>query len=250
MKNRIIFFLRNQLVIWGVTISVVLTAGCGQRYELLLADEPAAGSDQKAQDSRSSDKTQTVGEVKIPEGGAESDPTDENTAEGASDSGAAEESVPGDGAAADKLIYVYVCGAVMHPGVYELPEQSRVYQAIDAAGGLLEEADTKLLNQAQQLTDGQQIIVYTEEEAEAISLSGEILAGAAAGDMQTADARINLNTASREELMTLSGVGEARADAIISYREQHGGFSSIEEIMQIEGIAEKSFEKLRDQITV
>ena len=141
----------------------------------------------------------------------------------------------------DESLSVYVCGAVQKPGVYELPAGSRVYEALAAAGGLTEEADEKSLNQAELLRDGSQITVYTKEEASSLPAS----AGETAGS-----GKVNLNTAGKELLTTLPGIGDAKADAILQYREENGGFSSIEEIMQIEGIKEKVFEKIRDLIEV
>ena len=138
-------------------------------------------------------------------------------------------------------VFVYVCGAVQKPGVYELPAGSRVYEALEAAGGLTEEADEKSLNQAELLRDGSQITVYTKEEASSLPAP----AGETAGS-----GKVNLNTAGKELLTTLPGIGDAKADAILQYREENGGFSSIEEIMQIEGIKEKVFEKIRDLIEV
>ncbi len=164
--------------------------------------------------------------------------------------------VSGDGAAA-AVIQVYVCGAVVSPGVYTLPEGSRVYEAVAMAGGLLETAEPRALNQARLLSDGEQITVLTVEEAE----SGEGLLpegseGASDGGAsfgETADSsggKVNLNTADEAGLMTIPGIGESRAKAIIAYREKNGKFQSIEEIMEIDGIKEKMFEKIKDSITV
>ena len=140
-------------------------------------------------------------------------------------------------------IWVYVCGAVHKPGVYELPQGSRVFEAIALAGGLTDEADPRALNQAAMLTDGEQITVLTEEEAET--------QGALPGQMAVAEStKVNLNTATQEQLMTLSGIGEARAKAILAFREAHGPFTTIEEIMLVEGIKEKSFEKIKEDIEV
>ena len=133
-------------------------------------------------------------------------------------------------------MYVHVCGQVKNPGVYCLKEGSRLYEAIDAAGGLTEQAAADYLNQAKTLEDGEQIVVPSNDE---IAVSKE-----------APDGRVNLNHASKEELMMLSGIGEAKADAIIKYREEHGGFQSIEEIMDIEGIKEGVFQKIKDQIKV
>ena len=142
------------------------------------------------------------------------------------------------------LIWVDVCGAVKRPGVYALPEGSRVFAAIDMAGGLTEEADARSLNRATPLRDGEQIYVLTVEERETQGvLPGPVAAAQGSG-------KVNLNTATREELMTLPGIGEARANAILQYRELHGPFGAIEEIMNIEGIKEKGFEKIKEEIEV
>ena len=147
-----------------------------------------------------------------------------------------------------EIIWVYVCGAVRDPGVYGLPAGSRVFEALAAAGGLTEEAEERSLNQAALLTDGEQITVCTREEIEA---QGGIQAAAPGGsEGSSGSGRVNLNTAGKEELMTLTGIGEARAAAILAYREQNGPFTSIEEIMNIDGIKEKSFEKIKDNIEV
>ncbi len=160
--------------------------------------------------------------------------------------------------APETTCYVYVCGAVNAPGVYELPAGSRVYEAIAMAGGMTGEADGRSLNQAAQVADGQQITVYTREEAEKLQKNGSsaAMAGQDAGSGgnlsagESEKAKVNINTAGREELMTLHGIGAARADAILAYREQHGAFSRIEDIMNVEGIKEKAFAKIRDDIVV
>ena len=144
-----------------------------------------------------------------------------------------------------ETIWVYVCGAVRVPGVYELPADGRVFQALDAAGGPLEGAELRSLNQAALLTDGEQITVYTAEEIEE---TGGIRPPDT--EAQAGTGKINLNTAGKEELMKLSGIGEARAQEIITYRETHGPFTAVEEVMNIEGIKEKAFSKIKDEIEV
>lgn len=156
----------------------------------------------------------------------------------------AEEPDSGD-AQKDGTIWVYVCGAVYAPGVYELPSGSRIYHVIQAAGGMLPEAETRAINQAQELSDGEQITVPTVEEAQDPAQPAVSGGSAASGD-----GKVNLNTAGIEELCTLTGIGETRAQAIVDYREQNGGFQSIEELMNIDGIKEKTFEKLKEEVTV
>ncbi len=136
--------------------------------------------------------------------------------------------------------YVHVCGAVHHPGVYR-PAGSRVYEAVLLAGGLLDTACEDGINQAQEVADGQMIKVLTAEEAKEQE-------NAQTGEPET-DGKINLNTADAAALMTLPGIGEAKAASILSYREEHGGFSSAEEIKNITGIKEGVYSKIKDRIT-
>ena len=162
----------------------------------------------------------------------------------------------GDGTVTENtVIYVDVTGAVKAPGVYTLPAGSRVFEAIALAGGAREDASLENLNQAGILQDGQQIRVYTEEEAAQMAQQGSLPslpgAEAAAGQEEGQEAsKVNINTAGKDELMTLTGIGETRAEAILAYRQETGGFQVPEDLMQVEGIKEKTFEKLKDQITV
>lgn len=141
------------------------------------------------------------------------------------------------------MCYVYVCGAVTSPGVYVLKEGSRVYEAIALAGGMTENAGKDGLNQAEPIEDGQMIRVPTKEE------TLESPEGMTHGT-DCEDSRIDLNRATAEELMTLPGVGQSKADSIIRYRMEHGGFSAVEEIMNVEGIKEGVFNRIKDNIKV
>ena len=144
------------------------------------------------------------------------------------------------------MIYVFVCGQVASPGVYELPEGSRICQAIDAAGGMLDIASTDWVNQAETAEDGQKIYVPSTEEAETMPEGQTQETSSAEGT----DGKVHLNAASREELMTLTGIGEKKADAIIRYRESNGGFQSVDELMQVEGIKEGTYNKIKDSIVI
>lgn len=139
-------------------------------------------------------------------------------------------------------IYVYICGQVLNPGVYEFAAGSRIYEAIEVAGGLLDSAAVSVLNQAEKMEDGQKIYVPSEDEVQ----EGQEDPGQEMAD----DGRVNLNLAGEEELMTLPGIGEKKAQAIISYRESHGGFQSTEELMEVEGIKTGIYEKIKDRIKV
>lgn len=148
------------------------------------------------------------------------------------------------------VIYVYVCGAVQAPGVYALQDGMRVYEALAAAGGFREDADTQWLNQAAPVQDGQRLYVYTQEEVQTLAADASQTTGGDPASEDAAHGRVDLNTASKELLMTLPGIGEARAEAILAYRSEHGRFRSIEEIQNISGIKSSLFEKIREKIMV
>ncbi len=145
-------------------------------------------------------------------------------------------------ALSDELMYVYICGEVVEPGVYPLPPGSRIYELVEAAGGLTESAAPESVNLAQELTDGQMINIPAE---------GEIQDTSAAGTETGTDGdKININTASKELLMSLNGIGETKAESILSYREQNGPFDSLEDLMQVDGIGQGTFSKIKDKITI
>jgi competence protein ComEA len=194
-----------------------------------------------------------------------------------------------DSTSAPQEITVHVLGAVENPGVYTLKEGSRLVNAIEAAGGCTEDGDADYLNLAYECADSMRIVVPTKKEADKLrkeaaegDFSGAdgIYAGISTGidaihqdayienfskeknkednsdsvkdeSMEASEGKlININTASKEELMTLSGVGEAKATAIIEYREANGGFKDITDIMQVSGIKEGSYNKFKDKITI
>lgn len=146
---------------------------------------------------------------------------------------------------------VYVSGAIRTPDVYTLPPGSIIKDAIALAGGPLADADLARINLAQELQDQQQIYVPLQDEATPLPpvSGGPALSISAAASSSTAGA-VNINTASAEELDTLPGVGPAIAQRIIDYRQANGPFAAIEQIMEVRGIGEATFAKLRDRITV
>lgn len=146
---------------------------------------------------------------------------------------------------------VYVTGEVNNPGVFELKETERVIDAIDAAGGYTEKAGINYLNLASPITDGQMIYVPSIEEIENGNITNLTLEATGTGQYSesgTNGGLININAATKEELMTLPGIGESKADKIISYREENGKFSSPEGIMEISGIKEGLYNKIKDSI--
>lgn len=143
-------------------------------------------------------------------------------------------------------VCVYVCGAVNNTGVYELKKDARIYEAIECAGGLREDAALSAVNQAEYVSDGQQIYIPTQEEYNAGGFSEMVVSSSA----DSSDGKVHLNTATKDELKTLSGIGESRAESILAYRESHGAFQSIEELMNVEGIKEGIYQKIKDQIAL
>lgn len=151
--------------------------------------------------------------------------------------------------------YVYICGAVLLPGVYEVPQGSRIYEVVQMAGGLTEEASESSVNQAEPVYDGQMIFLPTLEEAEAgvdadAALHSAGSTGTLDAGLEEADGRVNINTATLSELMTLPGIGQTKAERILAYRSEHGSFFSVEEIMNVDGIKEGSYNRIKDNIRV
>lgn len=138
-------------------------------------------------------------------------------------------------------ITVYICGAVVNEGVYTLVNGARVYEAIELAGGFTSDAVKEAVNLARQLADEEQIIVPTEED---------IISGKYNYENNDNNKLININYASKELLMTLPGIGEAKADSIIKYRENNGLFNNTEDIMNVNGIKGALYNNIKDLITI
>ncbi len=206
--------MRDRFKIFGILLllgALFLSGGCGSRQE------------------------ETFGELDLTEvSGEEQDP------DGQEDIGEKEE---------EEAAYVYVCGAVRTPGVYKLEKDARVFEAVALAGGMTDDAAGEYVNQAETVTDGGRIYVPTLEEA-LESGAGVEIKGITNGTDGKNQGKININTAGKEELMQLNGIGEAKAQSILDYREEHGGFRSPEELMQIEGIKEGVYNKIKDNITI
>jgi competence protein ComEA len=151
----------------------------------------------------------------------------------------------------DLLIYVHICGAVVNPGVYQIKAGSRVCDLIELSGGLTKAAAGDYMNQAESVTDGQRIYIPTKEEIKDLTTE-ELVDGdqSASEDNDKASGLVNINTATAEELMTLPGIGQAKADSIITYRNTNGNFKLIEDLMNITGIKEGVFNRISSYITV
>lgn len=152
-------------------------------------------------------------------------------------------------------IFVEIKGEVLNPDVYELEKGSIVRDLILMSGGLTEIGDTSNINQARELQNGECIVVLSKQEIlDMKNSSNEILkvdnVSSFNVESSSDDDKVNINTASKEELKTLSGIGDGLAEAIISYREENNGFNEIEDIKNVSRIGDKTFEKFKDKITV
>ncbi len=168
--------------------------------------------------------------------------SDENCGAGDYNTDAAQESV----SVVHDTIWVYVCGAVSCPGVYELPAASRANDAITAAGGFSDGADETFVNLAAKIDDGTKLMIPTKDEVANGSVTDTSGETSGIGN----NGLININTATKEELKTIPGIGEKVAGKIVDYRDKNGHFSCKEDIMKVSGIKEKLFSKIQEYITV
>ncbi len=146
---------------------------------------------------------------------------------------------------------VYICGSVKYPGVYRFTQAARVCDVVEAAGGFTNNAATASVNQARYITDGEQIEILTKKQWRKSQKQAQESSSSENNNSTVQDSgKINLNTATEAELMTLSGVGQSKAKAIIDYRTQNGQFGSVEDIMQVPGIKEGVYNQIKDSITV
>lgn len=151
-------------------------------------------------------------------------------------------------------IYVDISGAVKQPGVYQLPEGSRLFDLLKQAGGLTEDAAIQTVNQAMIIQDQQKIIILTQDQAQSLDTenipnNGHLEEKSAEKSSKEAG-KLNINQADLTQLQQLSGIGEKKAQAIIDYRNENGSFKTIEDLAKVTGIGEKTVEKLRDSITI
>ncbi len=263
-----VFWIRKRLAVMSVVClySLCVLYGCTRKEELVLLTEEVSGQTQYQENSAEAvEPMQMSGAGKddgqvMPQGSAA---VEGQYLEDAGDAGVASASAYIE--EETKRVYVHVCGAVITPGVYQLAAGSRVYDAVQAAGGFAECADESYVNQAQELSDGAKLVIPTKEEAGDSAQTGIVSFGVVtpepvnsaegserleAGSAAAEDGRININTATVEELCRIPGIGATRAAAIVAYREDHGGFKSPEDIMQVSGIKEGTYGKIKENISV
>ena len=230
-------------------LTCLLTGGCGKKEQTVFTETVYASGNGSYSVEESSGKSNYSAKGnysgKSDYSGSEGDQTNGS---GASDRTGAMNGTTSEAGSRENAVCVLVCGAVNAEGVYELPERSRVIDAVEAAGGYSDDADRTYVNQAEYVYDTQRIEIPTKEEAQMLR-EYERDAGADNASGRS-DGRIDLNTADRQALMTLPGIGESKADRILEYRQAHGRFGSTEELMNVSGIGSGVYEKIKDYIKV
>lgn len=244
--------------IFLILTQLMLMAGCCRKNSEIVLTEP----------DRTMDTTEFSGEAVSSDSSSEVAVAADSASTDSSDSDKAGDSVVSENKPAlPETIMVHVCGAVLCEGVYELPMGSRVVDAVRAAGGFSEEADSEFVNQALVLSDGVKIRIPTLEET--VSAGSESDSGVSdvpekgsdtagitgiyeesASSSDSEGGKVNINTADEAQLCTIPGIGPGRAKNIISYREEKGRFGTIDDIKKVSGIKDKFFAKIKDYITV
>lgn len=226
-----------------MSLMVLFLCGCGARSETVFVSADG--------------EKEPVQSVGMGTDGQPASSAEEETVLSAESDAKTDESGPGASDAVDEqaVCYVHVCGAVRNPGVYRLSGGARIFEAIELAGGVTEEAYADAVNQAVLVSDGDMIRIPTVEEWEKQD-AGMPNAGKGSGADGTIspttydDGLVNINTADVSLLCTLPGIGETRAEAIIAYRTEHGNFASIEDIQNVSGIKAGLYSKIKDRIKV
>lgn len=243
-KDRKLGFLKknvNLMVVLFLLTGVFLISGCKEKSENVLFDSE---SDWMEADSMQNQEK--------PLQEREKDVTEEESQE---DVGTTETD------ATSEICYVYVCGAVARPGVYEVEKDTRICEVINYAGGLTSEAEITCINQALAVYDGLMLNIPTveqwkngefglDENGFPVQVPKSEQKLAEGNDSSVDDGKVDINTATVEQLCTLPGVGTSRAESIITYREEHGAFENIEDIKKVTGIKDGLFEKIKDKIKV
>ena len=145
-------------------------------------------------------------------------------------------------------LVIDVKGAVTAPGVYEMEPGDRIHHVISKAGGLTKEANELIINLAAPLEDG--MVIYVPKQGEEQAMPALVQGNSTNPSSQSSEGVVNINQATLEQLQTLTGIGPSKAEAILSYREEKGLFKSIDDIKNVSGIGEKTFEKLKEEITI
>jgi competence protein ComEA len=190
-------------------------------------------------------------EITVDGSGGDTQVVEESTDAG---TGEVADGVAGTTGASSGKLYVDISGEVERPGVYEVSEGTRLFEVIEQAGGLTDEADIDSLNRAETVADGQKILIAAKGENSSGSQGSQSGSGtnngSGTGSGTTSEGKVNINMAESAELQTIPGIGPSKAARIIEYRQSNGNFSSIEDIQNVSGIGSKTFESIKDYITV
>ncbi len=217
------------VVVASAVLALASPAAAGEVVAVISAQERSVGGEDASGAEAATGEGETISAEREAEGGNEGDSRSGEASLG--------------GAGSETMLCVHVDGEVAAPGVYYLPEGSRVVDAVEAAGGMTGDARSSGVNLAQGLTDGQQVLIPGPDDVPGAAGSPAGGEGAAAGDE-----RVNVNTATAAELETLDGIGEVTAAKIIAEREARGPFASPEDLKRVSGIGDKKIEALRDRI--
>lgn len=232
-KKNIVFFTGCLLM------TVLLFTGCGQDHSLTFSTESGEATSQEEPEQGT--QSEEDGTSWSEDTGSLTDASAADTADEMQE--AAAQNNP-------SVIYIQVNGAVKYPGVYQLPAGARVFEAVELAGGMTEDAAGEAVNQALTLTDGEMITIYTQSEWTQMQSMSAAETSPGEQTAQADDGKININTADLDTLCTIPGIGQTRAESILAYRKEQGSFGSIEEIMNVSGIKDGLFQKIKDKIKV
>ena len=254
----------------GIVISLILLAGVlyscrGQEPEGQIVLQEETSGQKESVDTKESESSKTKDGKQENSNGKEATESEEADRTSVNPSGQDIAENKSSGETSDSTgntIYIHICGAVKSPDVYEVESGTRLVDVIKLAGGLTKEAAGDYVNQAAKVEDGQKVYIPTKDEVKdletnvLISDINQLDANSTSKSEEpgsadsAASSKVNINTASAEELMTLPGIGESKAESIMTYRQEHGGFKTIEEIKNINGIKDSVYNKISDRITV
>ncbi len=241
---------KKSAIIWFCCFGMASLVACQSAQEELIPYGEVVSDQDLTGGGSASDK----GNVSGRQDAASNQSNSETGSAGISDAnGIASESGAGDAqgkvTVPDTSIIVHICGAVRTPGVYSVDAAARYIDAIEVAGGFVPEADTEYLNLAECLSDGMRIYVPTVEETENMSAEGNVFTGGTTPE-EDSSGLVNLNTADYNQLITLPGIGASKANAIIAYRDSHGRFTDVTQVMSVEGIKEGVYAKIKDLVCI
>lgn len=233
----------------GITCGLLFVAGICYSLTFYGCGSPGSFSASLSTEDRSTGDKNTAEQDLLSTSKAPDRETEQNKAQMQEEQKTAKNSVS---TQEKEQLCVHICGAVKNPGVYQVEEGARICDLIKLSGGLIKDAAGDYINQAQAVTDGQRIYIPKTDEVQTFAAEEYMDTEKDIIKDSTAEASqlININTASADELMTLPGIGQSKADSIIKYRETNGKFTSVDELTNISGIKEGVLKRISDRITV